>query len=242
MPDLDRTSPLPLWAQIDADLRRRLVAGDFGDQFPTEEELVEEYEVSRGTVRQALLRLRDDGLLTSRRGRGTFVVDPSHLDETPGISSLALTLRALGVVESSVVRAQELRQAGAVADHLGLRPHDPVVYLERLRLGDGEPLALDRSWLPAPIASPLVHADLTSGSLYSALARDCGVRVTGGTEHVRPAQPSVAERQLLRLPRHEALFVLERLAVTGVEPVEFRTSLMRGDRYELLATWGAPPS
>lgn len=239
---LDPTSPVPRWAQLEADLRRRLARGAYAGRFPTEGELAEQYEVSRGTVRQALQHLRHDGLLESRQGAGTFVVDPTRNDEPYGIASLALTLRALGVAESNIVTTQELRPAGEAAGALGIGPEDPVVYLERVRLGDGEPLALDRSWLPADVAAPLLDVDLRSGSLYGALVEHCGTRVTGGREHVRPARPSADDRRVLRLPPSEAVFVLERVALAGTRAVELRTSVMRGDRYELLADWGANPA
>jgi GntR family transcriptional regulator len=238
---IDRASAVPRWAQIESDLRRRLAAGEFTGRLPTEGELVAQYDVSRSTVRQAVQRLRDDGLLESRQGAGTFLADPAEGFATHGISSLALTLRALGMAESSVVRAQEIRPAGAAGAELGLRPSDPVLYVERLRLGDGEPLALDRSWLPAAVARPLLKVDLTEGSLYGALARHCGIRVTGGREHLRPAEPTAADRRRLRLPRGEAVLVLERLALADARPVELRRSRMRGDRFELFAAWGERP-
>jgi len=239
---VDPEAPLPLWAQVEADLRRRLAGGEFAGRLPTETRLMSEYGVSRSTVRQATRRLRDDGLLRARRGSGTYLTDPATLDESYGVSSLALTLRALGVEESSVVRVQDLRPAAAAAEALGLDRGDPVVYIERLRLGDGEPLALDRSWLPARFASPLLSIDLATGSLYAALATECGVRVTGGREEVRPAPGTREERDLLQLPRTEALFARRRLALAGMARVELRDSLMRGDRYNLLATWGSDES
>jgi GntR family transcriptional regulator len=206
---------------------------------PSEDELVDQYKVSRGTVRQALARLSDEGLVERRRGRGTYPVEPDRLDRLPRVGSLAIMLTSLGVVESSVVRCREIRPAGDSAAHLGIDVDDAVVYVERLRLGDGEPLALDRSWLPESIASELMTVDLTTGSLYAALAQRCGVVVTGGREHVRPAAATPAERHLLRLPRDEALFVMERSASDGASVVEHRVTLFRGDRYELFSAWGA---
>src|ERR1700731_3642831 len=73
---VDRTNPLPLWAQLHEDLRRRLGTGAFTQHFPTELELVEQYAVSRHTVREALRRLRDSGVLDSARGRGTWIAQP----------------------------------------------------------------------------------------------------------------------------------------------------------------------
>ncbi len=233
---LDPASALPRWAQLAADLRRRLAAGEFADRVPTEGDLAGQYSVSRSTVRQALGDLRAAGLLQSRQGSGTFVAEPDV--GTWGLASLALTLRALGISESSGVRCLELRSGREAPPALGLGARARAVYLERLRLGDGEPLALDRSWLPATLARPLLDADLTSGSLYAALALHCGVRVTSGREHLRPATPTAAERELLHLPRREAVLVLSRVALAGETPVEARSSVLRGDRYELFASWG----
>ena len=70
---MDRASPMPLWAQVLSDLSDRLGAGEFDERFPTDQELVEAYGVSRQTVREAVRRLADDGLLARERGRGTRV-------------------------------------------------------------------------------------------------------------------------------------------------------------------------
>ena len=235
---VDPRAPLPLWAQVEADLRRRLAAGEFAGRLPTEARLMSEYGVSRSTVRQATRRLRDDGLLQPRRGSGTFLTDPAHLDETYGVSSVALTLRALGVEESSVVRVQDLRPAAGAADALGLGLDDPVVYLERLRLGDGEPLALDRSWLPARTrrpCSPWTWQRARSMRPWRRTAASASPAVARSA----PRRGRQRERELLQLPSNEALFARRRLALAGTGPVELRESLMRGDRYNLLATWGS---
>ena len=73
---LDRGSPTPLWAQLRADLRRRLAAGAFGEAFPGELALVADYEVSRHTVRSALRELRADGIVVAERGRRAAACRP----------------------------------------------------------------------------------------------------------------------------------------------------------------------
>ena len=83
---LDRTDPMPLWAQLEADLRRRIDVGDFGDgRFPTDLELTEGYEVSRRTAREAIRHLNKTGILKRERGRGTVInrsefEQPQHAD------------------------------------------------------------------------------------------------------------------------------------------------------------------
>lgn len=73
---LDEADPRPLWEQLAARLRERISSGDLTGQLPAEWRIAAEYGVSRDTVRRALDRLRDEGLITSTRGRGTFVVRP----------------------------------------------------------------------------------------------------------------------------------------------------------------------
>src|SRR2546430_2153684 len=133
---LDRGSPLPLWAQLRADLRRRLDAGAFDDEFPGELALVEEYGVSRHTVRSALSGL---------------------------------------------------------------------------------------------------EADFIHIALYHELATRAGVRLAGGHEHVRAVVPSGAQQRLLDLPGSVGALAIDRLGYVGDRPIEWRHTLIRGDRFSLIA-------
>lgn len=237
---IDRSSPLPLWAQIVDDLRRRLLGGEFEDRFPTDEELTRDYDVSRQTVREAVRHLAAEGLVVRQRGRGSAVTHPTLEQPLHSLYSLASTMRASGIDERSEVLAAERRPAEAdVAEPLGLKAGDEVVYVERLRFAGTDPIAWDRSWLPAQRAAVLLDADLSSGGLYDLLAARCGLRLTGGWERIRPVIPEPGERRLLRLPASTAAFSIERLALAGDAPVECRRSLIRGDRYSLIAQWPA---
>ena len=235
---LDRSSPLPLWAQIVDDLRRRLLGGEFEDHFPTDEELTRRYEVSRQTVREAVRHLTAEGLVVRQRGRGTSVAPPVLEQPLHSLYSLASTVRASGIKERSEVLAAERCPATAeVAAQLGRDNDDEVVFIERLRFAGAEPIAWDRSWLPATQAGELLDADLSSGGLYDLLAAHCSLRITGGWERIRPVVPDPTERRLLRLPSKVAAFSIERLALVGETPIEWRQSLIRGDRYSLIAQW-----
>jgi GntR family transcriptional regulator len=235
--ELDRRSALPLWAQLAEDLRAKAMAGDFNERLPTEDELTGTYRVSRNTVREALRRLRDDGIIERTRGRGTFLAKVDIEQPLPGHYSLARSIQDQGLAEHSEVRVLDTRPAGPAAVPLDLAPDEPVVHIERLRYAGDEPLAVDRSWLPAGLAEPILDADLGHGSIYDALLEASGVRVTGGWERITPTIPSAAERRDLRLARPHACFAVERLARSGPRPVEWRRSLIRGDRYRFTTQW-----
>ena len=144
-PRLDPRQALPLWAQLSSLLRERLLAGVYSERFPTEADLTAEFEVSRATVREAIRRLREEGLLDARRGSGTFVVRRRLGEPVIGAPGLARAIVAAGLEEESrVLVAAELPATAEVAAALGVASGEPIVWLERLRVAGGEPLALDR--------------------------------------------------------------------------------------------------
>lgn len=233
---LDRASALPLWAQLEEDLRRRIGAGQFADGFPTETALTGEYDVSRHTVREALRRLSDAGLVVSRQGRGTFIAP--RFDQPLGtLYSLFRSIEEQGGEQVSKVRRLEIVTDPDLAERVGLPSGDALVVLERLRLANGVPLAVDTAWIPAAIGRPLLEADFAHTALYDELARRCNVHVDGGEERIAPVVPTPAQRRLLDLPAGWGAFFLERLGSAGGRPVEYRETIVRGDRYRFVASW-----
>ena len=234
---LDRATGVPLWQQLLSDLRARLAAGEFTSDFPGELDLVEQYSVSRHTVRESLRHLRTEGVVTAARGRRPRLA-PVEVEQPLGaLASLFAAVESRGLEQHSIVRALGVRADGVVAVRLGLEESTPLVYLERLRLAGDEPLALDRAWLPADVAAPLLAADFTHTALYDELADHCGIRLTGGREQVRAVQPTRGERDLLHMPATAALLMVERTGCLHGRPLEFRHTLVRGDRYAVTASF-----
>lgn len=236
-PLIDRTSPVPLWAQIAERIRTAIASGEYADMVPPEEQLARELGVSRHTVRQAVVQLQREGVVRRERGRGTFVVTGALEGPVGSSYSLARAIESGGLPERSEVLTARIEPAGGSSVALGLADDDAVVHIARLRFAGDHPLALDRSWLPARMARRLLRADLTRGSLYEHLRRACGVQVTGGRDRIRPIVPTGPDRSLLELPRGEAAFDVERTIRAGTQVVELRRSIVRGDRYSFVADW-----
>lgn len=237
---LDRTHPTPLWGQLLADLRRRLDRDEFASAFPGELALVAQYGVSRHTVREALRRLREEGLVTAGRGRTPRRAEPSPIEQPLSeIYSLFTAVEATGRVQRSVVRTLDVRADGVVAARLGLEESTPLVHLERLRLADAEPLAVDRVWLPQRLAAPLLDVDFGRTALYTEYADRCGVRVTGGSEVIRAVVPDPAQCGLLGIASGAAALAIDRLGCAGEQPVEWRQTLVRADRFSVTARFSA---
>jgi GntR family transcriptional regulator len=228
---------MPLWAQVLADLRRRIEAGEFVQQFPGDLELVQRYGVSRHTAREAVRHLQAEGLLERQRGRGSFVVGSPRIEQPLGtLYSLFRSVEELGMAQDSVVRYLEERRDDKAEAMLGCAGR-PLVYLERIRLADGQPIALDCSWMPADRARPLLQVDFRHTALYAELASRCGIRLTGGWERIRPVLPTLAQRELLAVGEAEPAFAIERLGTVEGHPVEWRHGVVRGDRFSFVTRW-----
>lgn len=240
---LDRTSTVPLWEQLERELERRLHDGEFDvGMFPTDLQLTEMYGVSRHTVREAIRHLNSTGVLKRERGRGT-VVDRSEFEQSLGtLYSLFRSVEASGVVQTSEVLELRIVVDGAVAAFLDLDEGTDLVLLSRLRLAGGEPLAVDRAWLPASVAAPLLDADWSHTALYDELRRIGAPVPSHGWERLTPLFPSPADRARLEMAHSEAAFHLERLGCHDGVAVEWRTTIIRGDRFRFVADWssGAP--
>ncbi len=233
----DRDNPMPLWAQVHRDLRERLLAGEFDAGFPGELTLTEVYEVSRHTIREAMRVLTEEGLIQRERGRGTTVAPPRYHQNLGTLYSLFDSMTAQGVAQYSDVLRLARTVNGVVADRLKAPVDTELIVLERLRFADGEPLAIDTSWLPAGIAEPLLAVDFASAGLYAQLANLCGIVVESGTERATAISAPRHLSEQLQVAANGPILMMERLACANGIPVEWRETYIRGDRFSLESTW-----
>ncbi|HET9732467.1 MAG TPA: GntR family transcriptional regulator [Acidimicrobiales bacterium] len=235
---VDRHSPVPLWAQIFDDLRRRLSDGEFDEKFPSDVDLVARYGVSRQTVREAVKHLQNEGVLERARGRGSFVRQKPLEARLGTLYSLYRAAEEQGYTQDSDVRFLEERIDAEAAGMLGCGANEPLVYLERLRLVNAKPVVVDCSWLPKRLAGPVLQADFRHTALYRELEQRCGLRPDSGWERLRPVMPTPEQKRLLGLGRATPVFSFERLACQGGLAVEWRHGVIRADRFQFVARWG----
>lgn len=230
-----RGDTVPLWEQLRSDIAGRIRSGAFEDgDFPGEHSLAATYEVSRQTVRLALRSLRESGVLIAEPGRTPRV--GRTIEQPLGtLYSLFSSVEATGATQRSIVRQLELRSDSRAATRLALGHDQPVVFLERLRLVEDEPLALDQVWLPGEAAAPLLEADFSRTSLYAEMWHRLGVAPSGGKEEISAVNMTRSEAELLGVRSRTAGFLLLRLGRVHGRPWEWRRTLIRGDRFRMLS-------
>jgi GntR family transcriptional regulator len=226
--------PIPLHHQVYLDLQAALDAGEWrpGDRLPTERDLASRYGCSLITIRRALGELAREGRLERTRGRGTFVLAPRIDVDFAGSLSFTEEMQTRGLdPETRLIAARPEAAVESVATALGLELGSPTLYLERLRLADGEPLLLEQVHLPAERFPGLLATDLEGGSLYDLLTERYGVRVARAREALEPVLLRAREARLLgRRPGSPALLIEGIASTAEGTPIEFGRTFVRGDR------------
>jgi GntR family transcriptional regulator len=207
-----------------------------GQAIPSERRLSSELGISRLTVRAALDDLVRDGYLERRQGAGTFVSEPKIAQQLT-LTSFSEDMRRRGMVAGSrTIELRETHAGAAVGRALKVSPDSRVVLIRRLRLADGEPMALETLHVPAAIVPGLSREQLEDSSFYALLEREYGVVIASGMQSIEPTVTNDEESELLSVPLHSPAFLFERTSRTADgETVEFVRSLYRGDRYRLVA-------
>jgi GntR family transcriptional regulator len=218
---------------LDVIARGELVAGD---RLPREQDMAAAFGVSRMTLRQALARLQQRGVVDRVPGRsgGTFVIEPKIDCDLTGLAGFTEQLhRANLEARAEVISASTLPAPRAAAVALGVPRGDPVHEIVRVRSAGGQPLALERSYFPAGIFGDLLEHDLT-GSLYHLLTNCYEQRPLTATEFLEPVNPTETETQLLGLEPGIAVMLIERTAFTAAGlAVEYARDLFRPDRVRI---------
>jgi len=228
------TGDSPKGAQLREILEGLLSVLPPGSALPSERELAERYGVARMTVRGELDRLAGDGLAYRVQGRGTFVAEP-RVAQAMALTSFTEDMRARGVEPSSRLLAREEHPAGGrMARRLELRPSAPLVRVDRLRLADAEPLAVEQVTLPLERFPEAATADLGSTSLFELLEERWGARPAEADQRILAVAIRPPEAELLGVPAGHPGLRFESLARdAGGLPLYFAVSLFRGDRYEV---------
>lgn len=228
------TGSSPKGAQLRQILEGLLESLPPGSALPSERELADRYGVARMTVRGELDRLTAEGLAYRIQGRGTFVAEP-RVAQAMALTSFTEDMRARGLEPSSKLLGRTVHAAGdALAHRLQVAPDARVVRVDRLRLADGAPLAVEQATLSLDRFPEAATADLAAGSLFELLERDWDAHPAEADQRVLAVAVQEPDTAHLGVPTGHPGLRFETLTRDDEgRPLYWAVSLFRADRYEI---------
>ena len=226
----------PLYVQLMEELETSIRNGVYkpGDKIMTEAEMAKEYGVSLITVRKAVGSLMEKGLVVRKQGKGTFVTKPKYSRNMKKLQSFTEMCEQMGVKPGAQVMENRLIMADKkVADRLGIEPGSNVVYISRLRLADGEPVQVEKSYFPLKYAF-LLEEDLNNGSMFECLKEKAGAKVASSEKMIELCRATAEEAALMDVKKGDYLLFVKSTAYDeNGEPMYAGIQLINGDRFSL---------
>lgn len=251
---VDKTSGMPAFRQVAADLREKITAGQYapGEQLPSERDLVDSYGVSRPTIREAVNLLRSEGLVTAEHGRGVFVRPPASIQRVARTrlsrearernrGAFLADAAAGGFTPSTSVKIRFEQADTRTATHLAVDEGTEVTVRDRVMRADGLVVQLAVSRLPRTLTrdTAIEQVDSGPGGAYARL-EEAGHRIGSFAEHVGARMPTPDEASLMQLAVGVPVITVTRVAFgEDGTPLEMNDMVLAADRYELSYEWPA---
>jgi GntR family transcriptional regulator len=230
--ELDRRSPIPVYIQISDAIRARIQNGKLPPDsvLPPSEQICEELGITRMTLRQAYNVLAREGLVDAQRGRGTFVRRP-RIERTLGqMAGFSEEMRAWGKKPSSkLLSFERVGPSDPAREFLG---ETQVYRIERLRLADNVPMAIEEVQIPVDSCPDLEDFDLSRRSLYEILEGTYHLRLAHCEQIVSACLSNGRQRNLLQIRANVALLKITRRSFSKSDtPATYGVTFYRGDLY-----------
>ncbi len=210
---IDKKSPVPLYFQIVKEIERLISDLKIGDKLPTEQRLAKYFDVSRPTIRQSMKVLESEGKIIKKRGVGTFVSSYKYDTGLTKIISLADRMKDGNInFTSRLIKFVKKNASRDIGVNLEIEPGSEVIYIERLRLMNHEPMYLTKGHVLPSFCEAIFKADLEHEPIFESIKKYCGIvtnKVKRNLEAI-PATESLAE--LLDIETGKPLYLLKTYA------------------------------
>lgn len=203
---------LPKYRQLLQLLRQQILSGELapGERLPTEEELLQHYGLSRGTVRKALEQLAAEGLVSTVQGSGTYV-SATHPNAVP----FRFADCAAGAATYRVVTQEVIPAPMAVAERLSLPLGEPVIHIRRLRLEGEAVVGFSERHLPRSLCPDLLAEDLTQPSVHDILVNRSDLPLLRAAVEIEAQMLDAEDAALLGVPPATPGIIVSRITYTA---------------------------
>ncbi|MCU1806164.1 GntR family transcriptional regulator [Cytobacillus firmus] len=228
---IDKSLHIPLYRQVEQILEEKIITGQWevGSQLPTEQELSDRFDVSTITVKRAVIELVNKGYLFRQRGKGTFVSGAAKEQDLNSIISLSTGSEQEHPHE--MISFKYDTAGSEIAQKLRIDPEDEVIRIERLKVENNDPLALEYTYLPADKCQGLTPEMINNDLIFNILKNRFHIALNRAKVFIRPYILPSHQAKLLHVEPGTPVFEWERTTYTKQEDIiEFSKFYIRSDK------------
>ncbi|MBO0455387.1 GntR family transcriptional regulator [Enterococcus hulanensis] len=229
------------YIEISDDIRNKIVASFYqqGQQLPKQMELMEEYQTSRMTIQKALNLLNMEGLITAKKGTGTFVskkIPPqffldSKVNQFTGVTD---HLRGKGRLSSEVISFDVRFPDEVEVEKLQIADEDPVYDIIRLRKLDKEPILLEYTIMPLKVI-PNITKKILNQSIYYYIQHELTLSIGSAVRRIHADRPDAYDKQYLECKEIDPVLEINQVAyLSDGRPFEYSQTRHRYDKGDII--------
>ncbi len=227
----------PIYKVIENDIKLKINQGELksGDLVPSENELKDQYNVSRMTVRQALNNLVNDGYLFRHKGKGTFISQRKIEKNIHGVRSFTEEMAATGrKVSNKILSFERVEATADIADKLFLNEGDEVIHVERVRYGNDIPVLFEQLYIPGNLFKTIAKENL-QGSFYKYLENELGMQISYCIQSIEAISADSKVSVALEVNKNvPTLLIVRNTFLSNGRPFEYVKSFYRADQYKFV--------
>ena len=232
---IDRENHQKLYLQLQTIIKKKIESGEWpiGTQIPTEEDLCNMFNVSRATVRTAVLELVRQGYLKRQQGKGTFIYKNILSDGLAMLTNLKELMFEDSLVLATKVMARTVMMPVDDLDvKLNIPPDKHIIYIKRLYSVDEEPVLLQESYVPYHLCPLLLEDDIEHQSLFDIFEKNYGIKITRVDNHIDITRLTLNESMAIGLTEDAAAILLTQYFYSGDTLIMHARSVKRPDRFQ----------
>lgn len=227
----------PIYKVIENDIKLKINQGELksGDLVPSENELKDQYNVSRMTVRQALNNLVNDGYLFRHKGKGTFISQRKIEKNIHGVRSFTEEMAATGrKVSNKILSFERVEATADIAEKLFLSKGDEVIHIERVRYGNDIPVLFEQLYIPGNLFKTIVKENL-QGSFYKYMETELGMQISYCIQSIEAISADSKVSVALEVNKNvPTLLIVRNTFLSNGRPFEYVKSYYRADQYKFV--------
>lgn len=236
MKKVNKKSSIPIYYQLKGIILEMIENEDVrpGDMIPTERELCEYHNISRMTVRMAIMELVNEGILYREQGKGTYVAHQKPKHELTKLTSFITEMKNLGhEVETTLLSFQKIASSKKIAKALSIEPGKEIIEMIRLRIIDEDPYALETIWLDAEKYEGLSEEKVSNDSLYGVLQNDYDVEPVHAKQTFEPVHLNDHEKSLFQITGDSlGLLFYQTTYTESNDIIEYSRAVYRIDKHK----------